>query len=779
MIDTRPHELVFDHYDPADEARRQALFALGNGVLSWRAGAVDAPGHYQGLYHAGWYDNAPRQVNGTSVDLEALVNLPDPFGLSVSVDGEQWFDLDQVPLLGYRQTLNLDLGELHRSLEFLLGDQLVQVNETRLVSMHQPELLLLRWEVRAPSADVDLHVRSVLNAGVVNGLVERDQAYEGQRLQGLVFSHDAAGRAAVVAHLHEPQRKVQVHRQIDLSLAHTPWQTSVESHRVVQHSRCRVAQGQALTIDLYAQVTLDGAPAQPRLGQFAELRDAHWQAWQALWRQMPLRLDDPALERTLNFAAFHLLQTTSPLSVGRDQGFPARGWQEGYFGQIFWDEILAFGFLGSHFPELATHLLTYRYKRLDGARQAARAAGYQGAMYPWRSAIDGTEQTPPFQYNPLSGRWMADPTYLQRHVGAAIAYDVWTLFLATGDTQLLAGMGGEILLEVARFWSSIAEYDPGRDRYVIRGIIGPDEYHTAYPGATQPGLDNNAYTNVMAAWTLHRALDCLRLLPTSEAAALSARLGLSTEETRHWTTLTRRLYVPFMDDGVMNLFEGYETLARAPAGWSEDGMPRLDWLLEKREDSCNHYQLTKQADVLMLLHLFAPADLIGLLGHLGYAFDLDTCERTARFHMERITHESSLSAMVCAGALTHYAPEESWANFRQCLSTDLHAPSDSGTVEGVHLGSMAGSLDVLQRHYLGLRPALDGLHVFPAPPAGLQRAEVRLQYRGSGVYVQLQGERLRLTLDAEAASIDIVHHEGGHTLQAGACLELAGFRQHG
>ena len=74
-----------------------------------------------------------------------------------------------------------------------------------------------------------------------------------------------------------------------------------------------------------------------------------------------------------------------------------------------------------------------------------------------------------------------------------------------------------MILETARFFASTAAYDRGRDRYVIRGVVGPDEFHTSYPDSPDAGIDNNAYTNVMTTWLLLRAIDVIGLLPAIAA----------------------------------------------------------------------------------------------------------------------------------------------------------------------------------------------------------------------------------------------------------------------
>jgi hypothetical protein len=128
-----------------------------------------------------------------------------------------------------------------------------------------------------------------------------------------------------------------------------------------------------------------------------------------------------------------------------------------------------------------------------------------------------------------------------------VAYTAWQYYEATGDLAFLVDHGAEMILEIARFWSSAASYDPGRNRFVIRGVMGPDEFHTGYPGADEAGIDNNAYTNIMAAWVLQRGLDVLAVLPPRRRMELSETLGLRQEECSRWEELTRRIFVPFHD----------------------------------------------------------------------------------------------------------------------------------------------------------------------------------------------------------------------------------------
>jgi trehalose/maltose hydrolase-like predicted phosphorylase len=228
-----------------------------------------------------------------------------------------------------------------------------------------------------------------------------------------------------------------------------------------------------------SECSLAAREAIRRLGRFDELLRAHTLAWERLWSQCDIALEgDERTQLLLRLHLFHLLQTVSMHTIDLDVGVPARGLHgEAYRGHIFWDELFIFPTLNWHLPELSRALLLYRYRRLSEARWAARQAGYGGAMYPWQSGSDGREESQLTHLNPKSGRWVPDHTHLQRHVNAAIAYNIWQYYQATGDLEFLSRYGTEMLLEIARFWTSLTTYNRGLDRYEIRGVMGPDEYH--------------------------------------------------------------------------------------------------------------------------------------------------------------------------------------------------------------------------------------------------------------------------------------------------------------
>jgi trehalose/maltose hydrolase-like predicted phosphorylase len=438
---------------------------------------------------------------------------------------------------------------------------------------------------------------------------------------------------------------------------------------------------------------------------------------------------------------FHLLQTVSPHSIGLDIGIPARGWTgEAYQGHIFWDELFIFPFFNYRIPEITRTLLTYRYRRLGEARAAAQAAGYKGAMFPWQSGSDGQEETDALNLNPRSQRWVPDNSYLQRHVGSAIAYNVWQYYQVTHDIEFLQFYGAELMLEIAHFWSSIATFNAEKERYEINGVMGPDEFHDGYPDAATPGLNNNAYTNVMAVWVLCRTMEALDLLTDVRRAELTTRLGIASEEIARWDDISRRMYVPFHDDGIISQFEGYGALRELD--WQDyrtryGNIQRLDLILEAENDSPNRYKLAKQADVIMLFYLFSSEELGELFTRLNYMLSYDTIPKNVTYYAARTSHGSTLGRVVYSWVLARSDRPRSMTFFSEALQSDVSDIQQGTTSEGVHLGAMAGTVDLVQRVSTGIEIKGDVLWLNPELPPEVKRLDMRIRYRGHSIDLQL------------------------------------------
>jgi trehalose/maltose hydrolase-like predicted phosphorylase len=494
-----------------------------------------------------------------------------------------------------------------------------------------------------------------------------------------------------------------------------------------------------------------------RYSSFAEALGHHRRAWEDLWEVCDLRLPgNQRVQLLLRLHISHILQVCSRHTADLDAGVPARGLNgEAYRGHVFWDEMYVYPFLSFRLPEITRELLMYRYRRLGEARASARESGFRGAMFPWQSGSEGKEETQTVHLNPLSGRWEPDLSHNQRHVNAAIFYNIWSYYEATQDLTFLRDYGAEMMLEIARFWASIARFNPQRERYEINGVMGPDEFHEKYPGAEEGGLRNNAYTNVMVAWSCETAGKVLKLLPESRREAMRARLELTDEEIATWKRMSRTMFVPFHGDGIISQFEGYEDLEeldwdayRAKYG----NVQRLDRILRAEGDDPDRYQLAKQADTVMLFSLFPERELRHLFEQLGYEYRADTARKNIEYYDKRTSHGSTLSFITHAGALATIDPESSWERFMVALESDVEDVQGGTTKEGIHMGVMSGTLDLVQRSYVGSE-IRDGILYFdPRVADRLEGLSFSMQFRRTPLRVTLEHGELTVVADAEGFS---------------------------
>jgi beta-phosphoglucomutase family hydrolase len=763
--------LAFEGFDPAHEGKREALCTLGNGYFATRgaaAGAVADGIHYPGTYLAGGYNRLSTNIAGRVVENEDLVNFPNWLALEFRIGEQDWFDARTVELLSYHQELDLRRGMLLRSISFEDSQgRRSTLRERRLVSMGDMHLGALELALTAENWSAGVTVRSAIDGRIVNSGAQLYRKFNNKHLEPL--AGEVVGEDGVYLLVRTSQSNVHVAQVartrafLDGQLLEIPRQGIEEPGYIGQEFKVDVKQGETLVLEKLAsfytsrdhaisECGLEARKAIARAGRFDAVLADHLLVWRHLWRRFDVRIRPagPGLKlhvpMLLRLNMFHLLQAVSPNSIGLDIGVPARGWTgEAYQGHVFWDELFIFPFFNYRMPEITRSLLMYRYRRLGEARAGAMAAGFKGAMFPWQSGSDGQEETEALNLNPRSQHWVPDNSYLQRHVGSAIAHNVWQYFQVTHDIEFLQSYGAELILDIAHFWSSIASFDDERGRYEIRGVMGPDEFHDGYPDSATPGLNNNAYTNIMAVWVLCRALEVLDLLSHVRRAELMSRLGLSAEEVARWGDISRRMFVPFHDGGIISQFEGYEKLREID--WEDyrtryGNIQRLDLILESENDNTNRYKLSKQADVLMLFYLFSAEEIGELFERLGYPFEYETIPRNVVYYAGRSSHGSTLSRVVDAWVLARSDRTRAMDFFAEALQSDVNDVQQGTTQEGVHLGAMAGSADLVQRVWTGIEARGDVLRLDPELPREMERMDMRIRYRGHSLDLRLTHDSL-------------------------------------
>ena len=657
--------------------------------------------------------------------------------------------------------------------------------------------MVLQQEILAENWSGTIEIRSGLNGAVHNNNVARYAPYNKRHLQTLSATQTAKEYLELACRTVQSRIEIALLARTQLLLQGKPISCNrtvhTEADSISERLQAKLAEGEMLVVEKVAALytTQDPAVSDAReaarkaleeAGNFHELFSAHCGAWKKLWQQCELDMIPKEQLPYFRLHIFQILQNISLHTADMDVGVPPSGWQgEEYHGQIFWDEMFIFPFLAYRFPTIARSLLLYRYRRLNAARALAKKAGYRGAMFPWRSASSGREETPLLQYNLYSGHWLEDYTYLQRHIGAIIAYSICNYAEVTGDSSFMADYGAEMLLEIARFWASIAEYNPQLDRYEIRGVVGPDEHHTHYPGANTSnpagrGINNNTYTNVMGAWTLMRAGQLFSQVSAPQQQALQELIDLRPEELEDWKRISRRMFLVFLEDGTLDQFEGFSQLKSFDLEQfrQEWGNKRVDWTLEARGDSVINYKISKQADTSLLLYLFTPTELQKMLQYMGYHTTLQDLKRTVDKHIAHTANESSLSKIIHAGALSHFDLSASWKLFCEAQMIDLRPKEDDDSSEGIHLGAMGATLGVLQHHYLGIEVQSNALNLHPALPDELEYTTIGLQFRGVALECKINHQYLWVSSsDQKALPVTIKHADDNYTLEGGATIRIS------
>jgi trehalose/maltose hydrolase-like predicted phosphorylase len=403
-------------------------------------------------------------------------------------------------------------------------------------------------------------------------------------------------------------------------------------------------------------------------------------------------------------------------------------------------------------------------------------------MYPWQTADGSDEETQSVHYNPADGSWGPDLSRRQRHVSIAIFYNVWRYVEDTGDRRFLRQYGAEMILEIARFWASIAQWDDGSGRYSIAGIMGPDEFHEKLPGSKVPGVKDNAYTNIMVVWLLEKAMEVIDSLSSDALKRLKEKIGFEIKETKKWQEIRRKLNVVMTEDGIISQFDGYMKLKEL--NWDHyrekyGNIHRMDRILKAKGDSPDAYKVAKQADTLMTYYVLSPDDVSGILTRLGYpAMDpVDVMKKNYAYYEQRTSHGSTLSKVVHA-IISSYMDnaDTAWQWFVEAMESDIYDTQGGTTPEGIHCGVMAGTLDVITRYFVGIDFSKPVPQFTPNLPRHWKRLVMVVHHRKVRYHIDLSQDKIKLTVRGAAKMRQPVKVNGRSIMLSGGKTRTIGIR---
>jgi trehalose/maltose hydrolase-like predicted phosphorylase len=761
----------YKKWDPKDHPLQEALCTLGNGYFCTRAALEFEPDNnhnYPGTYLAGGYNRLTSVIQGKEIENEDLVNWPNWLLLYFRIGDGKWFSLQDAEVLEYLSELNLQEGLLQRTIRFKdENNRETTLISKRIVSMYDYHAAAIEWTLIPENWSGTITVRSGIDGDIINNNVARYSALNQKHIEVIDKSCYDNNSLYLISRTRQSKTLMAQAATTRIYLRNKEQKISQKpiNKRGIIAGDFRIKCEKKLPVRIEKLVAIytsrDFAISDPlteaktkisRLTTFSALTAKNKLSWSHIWKYNDISLNSHFEDQVvLRLHIFHLYQTVSKNSIGYDIGIPARGWHgEAYRGHVFWDEIYILPFISLHQPQLARSLLLYRYRRLPEAYEAAKEIGCRGALFPWQSSSNGREETQKIHLNPKSGRWLPDVSHLQYHINCAVPLNVWYYYQSTDDMDFLVSHGAEIIIATALFWSSITHFNEKRGRYEIHRVMGPDEYHTHYPGSEEPGINNNAYTNIMAVWVIQHALYLLEELDETSCEDLAEKIGFTEDDLKRWEDITKKMFVPFYDGDIIMQFEGFEKLKELDWDYYHKNYGehlRLDRILESVNDSPNFYKASKQADVLMLFYIFSSTELQKLLNKLNYDFDPESIPRNLEYYENRTAHGSTLSQVIHAWVYARSHRDQSWKSFKKALMSDFKDVQGGTTHEGIHLGAMAGTMDLIQRCYSGLDIRNNVLWLEPALPGDVKEMRFHVRYRGHWIYLIINHEKMRIEFD--------------------------------
>ncbi|MDM8555535.1 HAD-IA family hydrolase [Desulfococcaceae bacterium HSG7] len=772
--------LTYNTFVPQEEKLRETLTAVGNGYMGVRGHfecekASDV--HYPGTYIAGMYNKIVTTVGGKRIYNNDFVNCPNWTLIEFAISGGAFISPLQMNILSYQHNLNMKEGVMERTLVCKDGSgHITLIHTYRIVSMADAHLCAIKFEITPLNYSATIHIRTGIDSRIINDNVPRYRKFNSQHLvpisQGAI-----AGGVYLSAKTGKSKNKIVMAAKTFMNVGEQTLRckkTVVEKKgQVTQLITIKAQKNTTYAMEKIVSVftSLDKGIDNPRRQAVKALSDdsdtgiksfdnvctLHIRAWVRIWNKANILIDgDRFTQKVARLHTYHLMVSASCHNKTIDAGITARGLHgEACRGHVFWDEIYILPFYNYHFPQISKALLMYRYNRLDEARRYAFDNGCQGAMYPWQTADSGDEETQKVRYNLDDDTWEPDLSRRQRHVSIAIFYNVWRYFHDTDDYQFMMRYGAEMILDIARFWASVAQFDKNSGKYSIKGVMGLDEFHEKLPGSNSHGIKDNAYTNILVVWLLEKALEIFQSFSTRTRNRLIEKIGLNDNEITRWKDISRKMNVIVSDEGVISQFDGYFDLKELD--WERyrkkyGDLHRIDHILKQEGDSPDEYKITKQADTLMTFYVLAPNEVARILTQLGHGVDdpIGLLKKNYQYYEQRTSHGDTLSKVVHA-ILSGYLKNKgsAWEWFTNAMKSDIYDTQGGTTSEGIHCGVMAGTSDVITRYFAGIDFSSKIPQIRPNLPEHWTRLAMKVCHRKIWYDLEIFHHRIKVTLSGK------------------------------
>ena len=740
--------IIEEGFEPSRVKSSESLFSIGNGAMGQRANFEEkySGKTFQGSYIAGVYYPDKTRVgwwkNGYPEYFAKVLNAPNWIGINITINGEE-LDLNTCQSVdNFRRELNMKEGWLSRSFKAKLkNDVEIQVETKRFLSLDIDEIGAIEYNITPLNVEAEIMFSPYLD----NGITNEDTNWEDKFWDVINVSHEDHS-AFILSRTMKTHFYVctAMHTQIAVNgISQKQAKTVNETNdRVEFNYQNHINKGGTLTITKYGGYTVDRNHDKDQLVTVAKntlekvsklgfnaLLQMQKEAWAKIWDMADISIKgDVKAQQGIRFNIFHLNQTylgkDARLNIG-PKGFTG----EKYGGSTYWDtEAYCIPFyMATKDQKVARSLLEYRYNHLDKAIENAQKLGFDNgaALYPMVT-MNGEE---------CHNEW--EITFEEIHRNGAIAFAIYNYHRFTNDYSYIPEKGLEVLIGIARFWHQRATFSKAKNKYVILGVTGPNEYEN--------NVNNNFYTNYIAKWCINYTIENIQKVEKEYAmdySRIMSKVQLTKTELDQWKNVADAMYFPF--DSERNIYlqqDGFldkELITVADLDKSQRPInQKWSW------DRILRSPYIKQADTLQGMYFFEDQ------------FSLEELERHFDFYEPFTVHESSLSPCVHSiQAAKLGRMEQAYTFYLRTSRLDLD-DYNKEVHEGLHITSMAGTWMSIVEGFGGMRVKNNTLSFTPRIPQQWEAYSFKINFRDQILKVTVSQDTTKFELDG-TNDLDII-----------------------
>ena len=720
LFDLNEWKIIEHNFDSSKQEAAESIFSIGNGAFGQRANFEEkySGKSLKGSYVGGIYYPDKTKVgwwkNGYPKYFAKVLNSCNWIGINIEVN-EQQLDLAICQVDSFYRELDMYRGILTRKFVCSFNDgKKIEVESVRFCSMDDDEIGAISYSITPVNFSGQVKFTPYLDFNVRNKDSNHNEMFWEERVKK---AYDNKGVVCASTKITNFQVAVAMH----YSFQKNHDEVNIKADKIEKElyvSNCfeiNLEKGSKYTLFKYVSILSNLSDSELSLTDlailkvneakkygFKKLLCNHEQSWQKIWENADVIIEgDLKAQQAIRFNIFQLYQTYTgknpKLNIG-PKGFTG----EKYGGATYWDtEAYCLPFYLKTAPrKVARQLLLYRYQQLDKAIENAEKLGFSAgaALYPMVT-MNGEE---------CHNEW--EITFEEIHRNGAIAYAIYNYVKHTNDITFLKEYGREVLIAIARFWSQRVNWSEQKNKFVILGVTGPNEYEN--------NVNNNWYTNYIAKWCLSYALE------VDTKILINCKSLLRKGEKQKWQKIISNIYLPKIEG--TNIFlqnDNFLDKELIPAA----SLPEIELPLNQHWswDRILRSVYIKQADVLQGLYFFESD------------FDLNTISENVNYYEPFTVHESSLSPCVHSILFSLIKDEKkAYEMYLRTARLDLDDYNNEVS-EGLHITSMAGTWLSIVEGFAGVRVKYNELRLNPILPKNWKSYSFNIVHNNQRVYFKV------------------------------------------